>query len=163
MEGAAGVQKSLSLPSLHGTSPRKKAAGRGSGKQRTRAGMLRSQSVEPRSAELSALALLCEAKLKESREAARRAGYPDRSTYDAPATRRCFDLGNKVPKWVTKDYPGYKVPSHYSCSVETNAKLEQQSVSSGRRTPPSADRLFSNSGDGDFVSGSQSSVNRYTS
>ena len=96
---------------------------------------------------------------KESREAARGAGYPDRSTYDAPATRRCFDLGNKVPKCVTKDYPGYKVPSHYSCSVETNAKLEQQSVSSGRRTPTSADRLISNSGDGDFVSGSQSSVN----
>ena len=88
MEGAAGVQKSLSLPSLHGTSPRKKAAGRGSGKQRTRAGMLRSQSVEPRSAELSALALLCEAKLTESREAASGGGAGP----DVGVVRACFEV-----------------------------------------------------------------------
>ena len=51
------------------------------------------------------------------------------------------------------------MPSHNSGSAESNASSEQQSVSSGRRTPPFADRLIPYPVDSDFVSGTQSMVN----
>jgi hypothetical protein len=79
------------------------------------------------------------------------AGYPNQRTYDAAETPGYPNL--------PKDFPGYPVPGRYSYSADSINNSDKQSVSSGRRTPPFAERLAASSAEGGFVSGSQSLVN----
>jgi hypothetical protein len=51
------------------------------------------------------------------------------------------------------------MPGRYSYSAESNPNSDKQSVSSGRRTPPYADRFTSSPANAGFVSGSQSLIN----
>jgi hypothetical protein len=89
--------------------------------------------------------------LQETRPVPRQGptGYPNRRNYDEPAG---------YPD-IRKDFPSSQAQSHYQYSPESITSAEQQSVSSGRRTPPFADRWLNNAGDNGFVSGSQSLVN----
>ena len=86
-------------------------------------------------------------------------GYPDRRTYDAPGVLEAPDVPDGPDvlagyPHLRKNFPGFKVPNHHSCSAESNASAEQLSASSGHRTPPFTDRLNPFSRDRDFVSGS---------
>jgi hypothetical protein len=89
------------------------------------------------------------------------AGYPHsrtelEETARYPQPRKDLEETNGYPH-LRQDY--YPRQTHYSYSTESIHSAEQQSVSSGRRTPPFAERLVNSSADPSFVSGSQSLVN----